>query len=66
MAIEYFRMFIDSGFFGIWGTSTLILADPMFDNIRDNEEFKTLLKKGQDQLARKRERIRELDEKGLF
>jgi adenylate cyclase len=48
----------------LWGSPYLILHDKLFDNIRNEKEFKEILQKALDEKAKLRERIRMLEEKG--
>jgi len=47
-----------------WGSPYLIQHDKLFDNIRNDKEFKALVKKALDEKTKERNRIKELEEKG--
>jgi hypothetical protein len=47
-----------------WGSPNLTKVDPLFDNIRNDKEFKEILQKAFDDRKRLRERIQKLEEKG--
>ena len=45
-----------------WGSPYLILHDKLFDNIRNEKEFKELVQKALDEQTQVRERIRKAEE----
>ena len=47
-----------------WGSEYLIRHDKLFDNIRNEKEFKDILKKALDEKTKLRERIRGMEERG--
>ena len=47
-----------------WGSPYLIQHDKLFDNIRNESEFKEMLKKALDEKTRLREKIRKMEENG--
>jgi adenylate cyclase len=65
-AILHLQKFIESGFLGFAMTYLDIYVNPMFDNIRQTDEFKALLKEGEAQIKKKRDEVRRLEEEGLL
>ncbi|WP_297693099.1 hypothetical protein [uncultured Eudoraea sp.] len=63
LALEYLRKF-DS--INRWDDGKLhfIQRDPQFDNIRENEEFKAIIKKRMEEIKRAREEVRRLKASG--
>ena len=63
LAFEYLRKF-DS--INRWDDGKLhfIHRDPQFDNIRENEEFKAIIKKRMEEIKRAREEVRRLEASG--
>jgi TolB-like protein/Flp pilus assembly protein TadD len=47
-----------------WGSPYLIQHDKLFDNIRNDKEFKQLVQKALDEKTKERNRIKQLEEKG--
>ena len=47
-----------------WGAIYLIQHDKLFDNIRNEKEFKNIVRKAQDEKTRLREKIRKMEERG--
>ena len=47
-----------------WGSLYLIQNDKLFDNIRNDKEFKDILQKALDEKTKHREKIRKLEEEG--
>ncbi len=47
-----------------WGSPYLIQHDKLFDNIRNEKEFKEILQKALDEKTKLREKIRKLEERG--
>jgi tetratricopeptide (TPR) repeat protein len=50
----------------VWGAGFpfLIKTDPLFDNLRNDQEFKYLVKKASDEIGIRREKIRKMEEDG--
>jgi TolB-like protein len=50
---------------GIWADDAdLLTINPVFENLREDPEFKALVKSAQDKIAIKKAKVRELEEKG--
>jgi TolB-like protein len=47
-----------------WGMPYLIKVDPLFDNLRNDKEFKELVQKAIDEKTKLREKIRKMEEAG--
>ncbi len=47
-----------------WGMPYLIKIDPLFDNLRNDKEFKDLVQKALDEKTKLREKIRKMEEAG--
>ena len=47
-----------------WGSVYLIQHDKLFDNIRNEKEFKDILQKALDEKTKLREKIRKMEERG--
>ncbi|MEO7394767.1 MAG: hypothetical protein ABIU11_07455 [Chitinophagaceae bacterium] len=47
-----------------WGSSYLIQRDKLFDNIRNDKEFKAILQKALDEKTKLRYKIRKMEENG--
>ena len=63
-AIHHLTIFLRKGYFGIRGTSYRILKDPLFESIRETEEFQTILKKVKEQIGQSRDEISKAEEGG--
>lgn len=61
-AIYYLREYEKEGF--NWGTEYYIMYDPLFDNLRNNKEFKEIVERSQAQKTEIRNQIKELEMKG--
>ena len=47
-----------------WGMPYLIKVDPLFDNLRDDKEFKDIVQKALDEKTKLREKIRKMEDAG--
>ena len=47
-----------------WGMPYLIKIDPLFDNLRNDKEFKDLVQKALDEKTKLREKIKRMEENG--
>lgn len=63
-ALHWLREYEKLGFTN--GTHEYIKVDPLFDNLRDNEEFKKIVKRANEEKAETRERIHRMEEQGLL
>ena len=62
-AYEYLEKF-EQSLSWPWGSVYYIQVDPLFDNIRDDEEFKFILNRALEEKARIREEIAQLEASG--
>jgi len=63
-AMKWLREYENLGFTN--GTHEYIKVDPLFDNLRDDEEFKEIVKRANDEKAEIRIRINRMEEQGLL
>jgi tetratricopeptide (TPR) repeat protein len=61
-AIKYLTEYAEQGFYGGW--HDFILIDPFFESLRDDPEFKAIVKQAQEEKAALRAQIREMEERG--
>jgi len=61
-ALNYLRKSAKRGFTSGW--HDFILIDPFFESLRDDPEFKAIVKKAQEEKAALRAQIREMEERG--
>lgn len=61
-ALKYLSEYAKQGFRGGW--QDYIMIDPFFESLRDDPEFKAIVKKAQDEKAALREQVREMEERG--
>ena len=47
-----------------WGSPYLIKIDPLFDNLRNDKEFKDLVQKALEEKTKLKEKIQKMDERG--
>ncbi|HET9434823.1 MAG TPA: hypothetical protein VFO37_13740, partial [Chitinophagaceae bacterium] len=47
-----------------WGSPYLIQYDKLFDNLRNEKEFKDIVRKAHDEKTKLREKIRKMEERG--
>ena len=63
-AYKWLREFEKPGF--IRGLHELIKIDPLFDNLRNDDEFKAIVKKANEKAAENRAKINELEKQGVL
>jgi len=63
-ALKWLREYEKMGFTN--GTHEYIKIDPLFDNLRDDEEFKEIVKRANEEKAEIRARINHMEEQGLL
>jgi tetratricopeptide (TPR) repeat protein len=61
-AIEHLTEYANSGFLDGW--HDFILLDPFFESLRDDPEFKAIVKQAQEEKATQRAQIKEMEERG--
>jgi tetratricopeptide (TPR) repeat protein len=61
-AIKYLTDYANKGF--RFGQQDFILIDPFFESLRDDPEFKAIVKSAQEERAALREQVREMEERG--
>jgi TolB-like protein/Tfp pilus assembly protein PilF len=60
-AYQWLRKYEKDGF--IWGFHKYILIDPLFENLREDPEFKTIIRRVESEKAAIRTQIREMEER---
>ncbi len=63
-ALKWFKRFLENGF--LIGLHDYAEYDPCFDNIRNEPEFKEIVRQGKEQIEEKRIKIRKLEKEGLL
>jgi hypothetical protein len=63
-AYKWLREYEKIGFSS--GIHEYIKVDPLFDNLRNDEEFKEIVKRANDKAAEIRARINQMEEQGVF
>jgi len=61
-ALKYLAEYAKRGF--MYGWHDFILIDPFFESLRDNPEFKAIVKQAQQEKAELREQVRQMEERG--
>ena len=61
-ALKYLAEYAKKGF--ILGWRDFLLIDPFFESLRDDPEFKAIVKRAQNEQAALREQVREMEERG--
>jgi hypothetical protein len=61
-ALKYLAEYAKLGF--TWGSHDFLLIDPFFESLRNDPEFKAIIKQAQDEKAALRVQVREMEERG--